>query len=189
MKVDKHLFRALAQLWNLAYSCFTFGKVDLVPTIEDYMALLRCSKFHVDRAYSKAVNVPTFLKKLMHITGMNEQWVAARIKQKGDSKCIPCKSLKDLILAHLDTKKRVDVFPLSIYGLVVFPKALGHVDKVVTDLFDWLDKRVTPVPTILVETFRSLNACRKAVAALRRDDILEEKWMAILQNLQKEDIE
>ncbi|MBA0673418.1 hypothetical protein Goklo_029747 [Gossypium klotzschianum] len=98
----------------------------------------------------------------MHITGMNEQWVAARIKQKGDSKCIPCKSLKDLILAHLDTKKRVDVFPLSIYGLVVFPKALGHVDKVVTDLFDWLDKRVTPVPTILVETFRSLNACRKA---------------------------
>ncbi|MBA0673421.1 hypothetical protein Goklo_029747, partial [Gossypium klotzschianum] len=159
MKVDKHLFRALAQLWNLAYSCFTFGKVDLVPTIEDYMALLRCSKFHVDRAYSKAVNVPTFLKKLMHITGMNEQWVAARIKQKGDSKCIPCKSLKDLILAHLDTKKRVDVFPLSIYGLVVFPKALGHVDKVVTDLFDWLDKRVTPVPTILVETFRSLNAC------------------------------
>ncbi|MBA0637531.1 hypothetical protein Godav_024558, partial [Gossypium davidsonii] len=88
-----------------------------------------------------------------------EQWVAARIKQKGDSKCIPCKSLKDLILAHLDTKKRVDVFPLSIYGLVVFPKALGHVDKVVTDLFDWLDKRVTPVPTILVETFRSLNAC------------------------------
>ncbi|MBA0673419.1 hypothetical protein Goklo_029747 [Gossypium klotzschianum] len=134
ISVDKHLFRALAQLWNLAYSCFTFGKVDLVPTIEDYMALLRCSKFHVDRAYSKAVNVPTFLKKLMHITGMNEQWVAARIKQKGDSKCIPCKSLKDLILAHLDTKKRVDVFPLSIYGLVVFPKALGHVDKVKEDI-------------------------------------------------------
>ncbi|MBA0673415.1 hypothetical protein Goklo_029747 [Gossypium klotzschianum] len=152
MKVDKHLFRALAQLWNLAYSCFTFGKVDLVPTIEDYMALLRCSKFHVDRAYSKAVNVPTFLKKLMHITGMNEQWVAARIKQKGDSKCIPCKSLKDLILAHLDTKKR-------------------------------LDKRVTPVPTILVETFRSLNACRKAGKG---------RFIGcaqLLLNLQKEDIE
>ncbi|MBA0789299.1 hypothetical protein Gotri_026142 [Gossypium trilobum] len=32
MKVDKHLFRALAQFWNLAYSCFTFGKVDLVPS-------------------------------------------------------------------------------------------------------------------------------------------------------------
>ncbi|MFQ6662223.1 hypothetical protein Gotur_030100 [Gossypium turneri] len=68
------------------------------------------------------------------------QWVAARIKQKGDSKCIPWKNLKDIILAHPDTKKRVDVFALSIYGLVVFPKALGHVDKVVTDLFDRLDR-------------------------------------------------
>ncbi|MFQ6655450.1 hypothetical protein Gotur_025996, partial [Gossypium turneri] len=29
-KVDKHLFRALTQFWNPAYSCFTFGKVDKV---------------------------------------------------------------------------------------------------------------------------------------------------------------
>ncbi|MFQ6636696.1 hypothetical protein Gotur_012794 [Gossypium turneri] len=58
--------------------------------------------------------------------------------------------------------EKVDVFALSIYGLVVFPKALGHVDEAVTDLFDRLDKRVTPVPVILAETFRSLNACWKA---------------------------
>ncbi|MFQ6668041.1 hypothetical protein Gotur_033852, partial [Gossypium turneri] len=114
----------------------------------------------------------------------------ARIKQKGDNKCIYWKTLKALILAHLDTKKKVDVFALSIYGLVVFPEALGYVDEVVTDLFNRLDKRVTLVPTILAETFRSLNACRKEiVAAPRRDDISEEKWMAILQNLQEEDIE
>ncbi|MFQ6628877.1 hypothetical protein Gotur_006825, partial [Gossypium turneri] len=162
IKVDKHLFRALVQFWNLAYSCFTFGKVDLVPRIEEYMALLRCSKIQVGKAYSRAVNVLTFLNKLMNITGISEQWVAARIKQKGDSKCISWKSLKDLILAYPDTKKRVDVFALSIYGLVVFPKALGHIDEAVTDLFDQLDKRVTPVPAILVETFRSLNTCRKA---------------------------
>ncbi|XP_017624702.1 uncharacterized protein LOC108468323 [Gossypium arboreum] len=110
-------------------------------------------------------------------------------------------------------KKRVDVFALSIYGLVIFPKALGHVDEVVSDLFDRLDKWVTLVPTILAETFRSLNACRKegegkfigcaqllltwfhshfwkeVVATLRRDDISEKKWMAILQNLQVEDVE
>ncbi|MBA0881858.1 hypothetical protein Goshw_008837, partial [Gossypium schwendimanii] len=100
------------------------------------MALLHCSKIQADKAYSRAVNVPTFLKKLMNITGMIEQWVAAQIKQKGDSKCIPWKNLKDLILAYPDTKKKVDVFALSVYGLVVFPKALGHVDEVVTNLFD-----------------------------------------------------
>ncbi|MFQ6659189.1 hypothetical protein Gotur_028177 [Gossypium turneri] len=162
MKVDKHLFRALTQFWNLAYSCFTFEKVDLVPTIEEYMALLWCSRIQVDRIYSKAVNILTFLRKLMNITGMSEQWVTARIKQKGDSRCILWKNLKDLILADLDVWKRVDVLTLSIYGLVVFPKTLGHVDEAVTDLFDRLDKRVSPVPVILAKPFRSLNACRRA---------------------------
>ncbi|MFQ6653722.1 hypothetical protein Gotur_024972 [Gossypium turneri] len=91
ISVDKHLFRVIVQFWNPVYSCFTFGKVDLVPTIEEY-------------------------------------WVAARIKQKGDSKCIPWKSLKDAILTHPNVRKM----------------------------------RVTPILTILVETFRSLSACRKA---------------------------
>ncbi|MBA0881116.1 hypothetical protein Goshw_013183 [Gossypium schwendimanii] len=36
------------------------------------MALLQCSKIQVDRAYLRAVNVLTFLKKLMNITGMSE---------------------------------------------------------------------------------------------------------------------
>ncbi|MBA0670653.1 hypothetical protein Goklo_029073, partial [Gossypium klotzschianum] len=91
MKVDKHLFRALAQFWNLAYSCFTFGGGDLVPTVEEYMALLRCSKIQ---------------------------------------------NLRDLILAHPDMKKKVNVFALSVYGLVVFPKTLGHIDEAVTNLFN-----------------------------------------------------
>ncbi|MFQ6651641.1 hypothetical protein Gotur_023886 [Gossypium turneri] len=197
VKVDKRLFRALAQFWNPAYSCFTFGKVYLVPTIEEYVALLRCSRFQADRVYSRVGNMPTFSKKLMSIT---------------------------------DMRKRLDVFALSIYGLVVFPKALGHMDEAVTDLFDRLDKRVTPIPAILAETFKSLSACRKTgegrfigcaqlllawfhshfwevdkvsywvfsenysplkeiVATRRRDDISEEKWMVILQNLQEEDVE
>ncbi|MBA0673530.1 hypothetical protein Goklo_024391, partial [Gossypium klotzschianum] len=99
--------------------------------------------------------------------------------------------------AHPDGKKKVDVFVLSIYGLVIFPRALGHVDEAVLDLFDRLDKGVTPVPAILAETFRTLNACRRAgegrfieiVARLRRDDISEENWMPILQNPQEKDAE
>ncbi|MFQ6666880.1 hypothetical protein Gotur_033082 [Gossypium turneri] len=119
---------------------------------------------------------------------------------------------------------------MSITGMIVFPKALGHVDEAVTDLFNRLNKRVTTISTILAETFRSLSACRKAgegrfircaqlllawfhshfwkvdkvsyrvfsknysplkeiVSTPRRDDISEEKWMGILQNLQEEDIE
>ncbi|MBA0763765.1 hypothetical protein Gotri_013177 [Gossypium trilobum] len=53
------------------------------------------------------------------------------------------------------------VFALSIYGLVIFPKVLGHIDNVVSDLFDRLDKRVTSVPIVLAETFRSLSTYRR----------------------------
>ncbi|MFQ6651325.1 hypothetical protein Gotur_023688 [Gossypium turneri] len=119
---------------------------------------------------------------------MSEQWVTARIRQKGDSKCIPWKILKDLILAHLDARKKVDVFALSIYGLVIFPKILGHVDEAVTDLFDQLEKRVTPVPVDKV-SYRvfsdNYSLLKEIVATPRRDDISEEKWMAIFQNLQR----
>ncbi|MFQ6655942.1 hypothetical protein Gotur_026266, partial [Gossypium turneri] len=123
-----------------------------------------------------------------------EQWVTARIKQKGESKCIPWRSLQELILAHLDVRKRVDIFSLSFYGLVIFPKALGHVDEATSDLFDRLDKRITPVPAILAETFshfwkidkvsyrvfsESYSPLKEIAATPRKDDISEEKWLAI----------
>ncbi|KAG8493843.1 hypothetical protein CXB51_011129 [Gossypium anomalum] len=102
IKVDKNLFRAITQFWNPAYSCFTFGNVDLVPIVEEYTALLHCPKVQVDRAYSKAAHALPF----------------------------------DLIVAHPDMKKKVNVFALSIYGLVIFPKALRHIDEAVIDLFE-----------------------------------------------------
>ncbi|KAG8490498.1 hypothetical protein CXB51_013597 [Gossypium anomalum] len=169
------------------------------------------------------------IKKLMMITGMSERWATARIQQKGDGKCIPLTSLRDLILAHPDVKRRVDVLALSIYGLVIFPKAMGHTDEAVADLVDRLAKQNTPVPAILAETFRSFNACwrvgegrfigcaqlllvwfyshfwkvdkvpcrvffkdysplKEATTTLRRDDITEERWIEILQNLREEDV-
>ncbi|MBA0739611.1 hypothetical protein Gogos_012866, partial [Gossypium gossypioides] len=70
---DKHLFRVLAQYWNIAYSCFTFGKVNLVPTVEEYTTLLRCPRIQADKVCSSAANVPTFLKKLISIIGMSEE--------------------------------------------------------------------------------------------------------------------
>ncbi|MBA0635730.1 hypothetical protein Godav_029153 [Gossypium davidsonii] len=53
------------------------------------------------------------------------------------------------------------MFALAIYGLIVFPKVLEHVEVAVVDFFEKLRQGINPVPTILAETFRSLNACRK----------------------------
>ncbi|MBA0696335.1 hypothetical protein Goari_002893, partial [Gossypium aridum] len=98
-----------------------------MPTVEEYKTLLCFPRIQADKAYSRVANIPDFLKRLMSITEMT----------------------------YLDTKKRVDIFALSIYGLVIFPKALGHIDEAASDLFDRLDKRVSPIPTILTGTFRS----------------------------------
>ncbi|MBA0881381.1 hypothetical protein Goshw_016907 [Gossypium schwendimanii] len=102
--------------------------------------------------YSSYGDLPYLLdiKKLVNITGMSEQWVAARIKQKGESTYIHWKNLRDLILAHPDVKRKVDVFALSVYGLVVFPKALGHVDQAVIDLFDQIDKKTRRMKRLAV---------------------------------------
>ncbi|XP_016730708.2 uncharacterized protein [Gossypium hirsutum] len=162
IKVDKHLFRAMVQFWNPTYSCFIFGEVDLVPTLEEYTTLLRSPKIQGNKAYVRATNLPTFVKKLMMITGVSEQWAAARIQKKGDSKCILWASLRDLILAHLDVKKTVDVLALSMYGLV---------DKVPCQVL-----------------FEDYSPLREAIATLKRDDITEERWMEILQNLREEDV-
>ncbi|MFQ6671342.1 hypothetical protein Gotur_035920, partial [Gossypium turneri] len=168
ISVTQNSLQELKEIWdqwneeNPAYSFLTFGKVDLVPTVEEYMALLRCAKIQVDKVYSRAVNPSTFLRRLMNITGMT----------------------------HPDAKKRVDVFALSIYGLVIFPKALGHVNGAVTNLFNRLDKWVTPVDKVSYGVFsENYSPLKEVVATLRRDDISMEKWMAILQNLQEEDVE
>ncbi|MBA0673236.1 hypothetical protein Goklo_024146 [Gossypium klotzschianum] len=107
---------------------------------------------------------------------MSEQWVAARIKQKGDSKCIPLKNLKDLILSYPDTKKKVDVFALSVYGLVL--------------LLAWFHSHFWKVDKVSYRVFSENYLPLKEIVAIpRQDDITEEKWMAMLQNLQEEDIE
>ncbi|MFQ6643953.1 hypothetical protein Gotur_018076 [Gossypium turneri] len=53
-----------------------------MPTIEKYTTLLRCLRIQADKAYSKAANVPTFLKRLMSITGMRFDPSTSRYEEK-----------------------------------------------------------------------------------------------------------
>ncbi|KAG8496418.1 hypothetical protein CXB51_007517 [Gossypium anomalum] len=157
-----------------------------------------------DRIYSRAVCVPTFWKKLMTIKRMSEQWITARIKEKGECKCISWDALKDLILTHPDGTKKVDIFALSLYGLMVFPRALGYMDEATTDLFHRLSKRVTSVPAILAEAFSHFRlidgiVCRvffenysplkDITTSFRKVDVPKENWIALLRNLQSGDVE
>ncbi|XP_052483734.1 uncharacterized protein LOC105784820 [Gossypium raimondii] len=88
---------------------------------------------------------------------------------------------KALVQNHPDVLKRVDLFALAVYGLIVFPKVLGHIEVAVVDFFEKLRQGINPVPTILAETFKSLNA-----SFLKNDwpkDVTEQHWVSVFQNL------
>ncbi|XP_039051704.1 uncharacterized protein LOC120193215 [Hibiscus syriacus] len=185
----------------------------MTPTIEEYRALIRCPRFQVDKVYTKPPNTPSFKKKLILMTGMSEEWVMRGIKKKGDREYVTWTLMRDLINCHPGQRKKIDFFALGIYGLVIFPRVLGHIDVSVVDLFERLDRHVDPVPAILAETFRSLSSCRRegegrfiGCAPLLLTWILshfkhverapgrwpgsftEEKWMIIFKSIRDSDI-
>ncbi|XVF17440.1 hypothetical protein REPUB_Repub10bG0122300 [Reevesia pubescens] len=56
----------------------------------------------------------------------------------------------------------MEIFVLAIYGLVIFPKVLGHIEIVVVDFFGHMDgKKINHIPSIMTETIRYLNLSRK----------------------------
>ncbi|KAG8488065.1 hypothetical protein CXB51_018620 [Gossypium anomalum] len=144
INIDERLIQAMIRFWDLAYQCFTFNQEDMTPTIEEYAALLR-----VDNAEKQ-------------------------IKKKNEVICIPWFSLRDLVLSHPDMLKRVDLFTLAIYGLVVFPKVLGHIEKVERTPYHMFSK-----------TFALLEAY------LEREwprDVTKEHWVSVFQNLRAKNV-
>ncbi|KAE8694017.1 hypothetical protein F3Y22_tig00110788pilonHSYRG00276 [Hibiscus syriacus] len=156
VKVNEPLIKALIQFWNPAYSCFSFNKEDMIPTLEEYTSLFHFETIHLDRIYSKASRTQSFKSKLARITGMGEN----------------------------DIKKSIEMFALGIYGLMIFPKVLYHVEAAVIDLFERLERKVNPVSTVLAETFRALSSCRRAESSR----FTGKDWVSLFRNLQEHDI-
>ncbi|KAG8500525.1 hypothetical protein CXB51_002658 [Gossypium anomalum] len=152
--VDEQLIKAMVRFWDPAYQCFTFNQEDMTPTIEEYAALLRIDNVQFGKIYVKEPKPLTFRKKLVRLTDMTDAWAEKQIKKKNETVCIPWSSLRESVLSHPDILKRVNLFALAIYGLVIFPRVLGHIEVAVFDFFERLKQGVNPVPTILAETFR-----------------------------------
>ncbi|KAL4284175.1 hypothetical protein GQ457_16G018970 [Hibiscus cannabinus] len=139
---DVHLFRALTQFWNPGYNCFTFGKVDMTPTSEEYTLLLNCPKFKEGKVYTRLKETQTFLKNLTDITGLSDKWFQGKITKKGKSASIAWIHIQTLINLFPDPTKNGLLFAICIYGLVLSPKVLGHLDYGKVDLFDKLQKGI-----------------------------------------------
>ncbi|KAG8492233.1 hypothetical protein CXB51_009871 [Gossypium anomalum] len=112
------------------------------------------------------------------------------IKKKNETICIPWSSLRDLVLNHPDMLKRVNLFTLAIYGLVIFPKVLEHLEVAVVDFFERLKQRINPKVErtpfhMFSKTFSPLEAYIKKEWP---KEVTEQHWVSVFQNLSAEDI-
>ncbi|KAG8482674.1 hypothetical protein CXB51_023949 [Gossypium anomalum] len=200
IRVDEQLIQAMVRFWDPAYQCFTFNQEDMTPTIEEYAALLRIDNVQLGKIYVKEPKPMTFKKKLVRLTDMTDAWAEKQIKKKNETICIPWSSLRESVLSHPDILKRVNLFALAIYGLVIFSKVLGHLEVAVFDFFERLKQGVNLVLTILAKTFRSLKRTpfhmfSKTFALLEAylkkewpKEVTEQHWISVFQNLRAEDI-
>ncbi|KAE8672368.1 hypothetical protein F3Y22_tig00111843pilonHSYRG00112 [Hibiscus syriacus] len=161
VRIDEPLIRAMVQFWNPRYSCFTFNWEDMVPTIEEYTTLLHCENIKLGRVYVKHTKSQPFKSILARVAGVDEKWVIDRTQRRGSGEGIEWIHIRQLMKNHPDEWKTIDFFALGLYGLIIFPKALGYIDAAVVELFEQLLKQVNPAPAILAETVRSLNHCRR----------------------------
>ncbi|MBA0747908.1 hypothetical protein Gogos_004778 [Gossypium gossypioides] len=73
--------------------------------------------------------------------------------------------------------RRLALFTFAVYGLIVFPKALGYVSVELANFLFQVEKGVNPVPAVLAETIISLNFIRR-----KGDECWKRKFFVQLNN-------
>ncbi|XVF19542.1 hypothetical protein REPUB_Repub11eG0120500 [Reevesia pubescens] len=160
VKVDEQLIRAMLWFWDPSYKCFTFNKNDMVPTLEEYSALLRLPHLGCDMVYHHGIE-SGYRKKLAYLMGVSRQTVNANLKGNEESEGISFGFLRKFMNQHAEEERIRDIFALAVYGLVIFPRASPTIDVAVVAFIDQIGSGMNPVPTILAETFRTLSYCRQ----------------------------
>ncbi|MBA0743449.1 hypothetical protein Gogos_006124 [Gossypium gossypioides] len=129
VKLDDALLKAMVRFWDPTCRFFTFNEVDMVPTIKEYSIF-----FHYDfrdplRIYRKQ-NV-NFWGPLANLMGVLVDMVKARLKDK-HGPCISWSDIRDA-MGKANGDRHLALFAFAVYGLIVFPKALGYMSVELVD--------------------------------------------------------
>ena len=69
--------------------------------------------------------------------------------------------LRDFINSHINEDRCLATLTLSIYGLVIFPRVIGHVKVTMIDFFEQVQNHANRSLAIVAETIKSLNICHR----------------------------
>ena len=95
------------------------------------------------------------------MTNMDANVFVPITRLKGKNECGQCDFLERYIIENNNDDRVKDIFALVVYGTLIFPQSSGYIDAAVVDLIEQIDNQVNPILTIIVETIRSLNYCRR----------------------------
>ena len=149
--MDEQMIKVTALFWDPAYRYFIFNNQDLMPTIEEYIELLRLKLPKSNKLCYIEQKKVEYQKKLAQFLGVDSKIIEQKVKKKGESESIPWDLLRHYILEYLEEDRALDIFALAIYGLVLFPKVIGFVETAVVNLFDQIGKQSNLVPSIIAE--------------------------------------
>ncbi|MBA0778108.1 hypothetical protein Gotri_006022, partial [Gossypium trilobum] len=123
------LLKAMVCFWDPTYRCFMFNEVDMVLTIKEYSTLLHYDFRDPLRIYWK--RYVNFRGPLASLMGFPIDTVKARLKDKNDP-CISSFNIRD-VMGKASSDRHLTLFAFAVYGLIVFPKALGYVSVELAD--------------------------------------------------------
>ena len=148
--------RALVHFWDPNYRCFSFGNIDLCPTMEEYGMLTEFPndlyRIYFPLRYDKIIPE---LSKLLRIPNM-ERFLEKKVAG------LRWKTL-ELELEQKSGSEKERLIALGIFGLVLFPSRTSIISlEAAAAYVEYENTKINPVASILAETIITLNHCRKA---------------------------
>ena len=151
---------ALVQYYDYPLRCFTFCDFQLVPTFEEYAQIL---DMPIDKVIPyQHLDQPLSMSTLSAIMRMPARDLEDRFIFE-DRKGFPLSFLVDYL--HQLSEERdwevfMDVFALTLFGIMLFPKTERFVDNTAISVFiAYKTRSESPVTAILVDTYLALNSC------------------------------
>jgi len=146
---------ALVHFWDPDYRCFSFGNIDLCPTMEEYGMLtefpnnlymiyfpLRSDKIIPELSkLLRIANLEIFLEN--NATGLKWRMLEIELEKRSGSE-------KERLIA------------LGMFGLVLFLSQMGVMSlEAAAAYVEYKNTQINPVAAILAETILTLNHCRR----------------------------
>jgi hypothetical protein len=162
VKVLNLAVRALVHFWDPDYRCFSFGSIDLCPTMEEYEMLTEFSNnlyiIYFPLRYDKIIPE---LSKLLKIANLEKFLEKSAIGLKW--------RMLEIQMEKKSGLEKERLIALGIFGLVLFPSQTGVVSlEAAAAYVEYENTQINLVAAILAETILTLNHCwRTGKGAMR----------------------